>query len=328
MGESKTMVQRLDDFQRTHRIIGFPIAALYKYIEDQGNYLAALIAYYAFNAIFPILLILSSVLGFLLQGNADLQQSILEGALAQFPIIGDQLGAPEGLQGSTSAVVVGSIAAIYGSLGLGHAGQHLMYVAWAVPRVSRPNPILLRLRSLLLVSVAGFLILTLTTAITFAGNLNYLGIEFRGEFEFLIVLATVGATTLLLALLFWTAGGRIGRVRTMIPGALFFALLWQFLQYIGALYVSLVLARVSSLNATFALVLGMLGFLYLTAVTAVVGVEINVVRARKLYPRALLVLLTDKVELTDADRRAYRYYANSQRYKGFQSVEVDFDTGA
>jgi hypothetical protein len=67
--------------------------------------------------------------------------------------------------------------------------------------------------------------------------------------------------------------------------------------------------------------------LYLTAVTAVMGVEINVVRARKLYPRALLVLLTDKVELTDADRRAYRYYANSQRYKGFQSVEVDFDTG-
>ena len=85
----------------------FPIATLYKFFDDQGNLLAAMATYYAFVAIFPLLLLASSIFGFVLQGRPDLQEDALNSALAQFPIIGDQLGRPEGLTGSVTAVVVG-----------------------------------------------------------------------------------------------------------------------------------------------------------------------------------------------------------------------------
>ena len=114
-----------------------------------------MVTYYAFVAIFPLLLLASSIFGFVLQGRPELRDAALTSALAQFPIIGDQLGRPEGLTGSVSAVVVGSLAAIYGALGLGQAVQNAMNAAWSVPRNSRPNPILMRLRSLLLLLVAG-----------------------------------------------------------------------------------------------------------------------------------------------------------------------------
>ncbi len=93
------LVDRVDDFQRRHRVIGFPLAVTYKFFDDQGNYLAATVTYYAFIAIFPLLLIASSVLGFLLQGNAELRQAVLTSALSQFPIVGTQLGRAEGPAG-------------------------------------------------------------------------------------------------------------------------------------------------------------------------------------------------------------------------------------
>jgi membrane protein len=55
------------------------------------------------------------------------------------------------------------------------------------------------------------------------------------------------------------------------------------------------------------------------------GLETNVVLAKHLYPRALLTPFTDAVELTDADRRVYREYAQAQRHKGFERVQVTFD---
>ena len=74
----------MDDFQRRHPVVGFPLAVIYKYFDDQGPYLAAIISYYAFVAIFPLLLIASSVLGFILQGNEELYRNVLDSALARF----------------------------------------------------------------------------------------------------------------------------------------------------------------------------------------------------------------------------------------------------
>jgi hypothetical protein len=74
----------------------------------------------------------------------------------------------------------------------------------------------------------------------------------------------------------------------------------------------------------FALVLGLVALLYVAAVMAVLGMEVNVVLARRLWPRALLTPFIDDVDLTDADRRAYTAYAKAQRHKGFQHVSVDF----
>ncbi len=89
----------VDAFQRKHPVISFPIAVVYKYFDDQGPYLAAIIAYYAFIAIFPLLLLGSSILGFVLQDNPDLRKQLLDSALSQFPIIGTQLGQTTGPQG-------------------------------------------------------------------------------------------------------------------------------------------------------------------------------------------------------------------------------------
>ena len=91
------VVDAADRAQRRWSVLGYPIAVIYKYFDDQGNYLAAIVTYYAFIAIFPLLLLASSILGFFLQDNPELQRDLLDTALAQFPIIGDQLGRPEGL---------------------------------------------------------------------------------------------------------------------------------------------------------------------------------------------------------------------------------------
>ena len=152
-----------------------PVAVVYKFFDDQGGYLAAVLTHYSFLAILPLLLIASSLLGFVLQGDPKLQEEILTSALAQFPIVGDELGRPGGIQGSTSAVVVGILAATYGAIGLGQAAQNAVNVAWAIPRNSRLNPIHSRLRSLVGVVLAGLalsLVVRIRTVASQAEALN------------------------------------------------------------------------------------------------------------------------------------------------------------
>ena len=149
------LVTRVDDFQRRHPVVGFPLGVLYKFFDDQGNYLAAILTYYAFVAIFPLMLLGTSILGFVLGAKPEWQEEILDSALAQFPIVGDQLGRPEGLRGSAAGVAFGALAALYGALGLAQSLQNAMHVAWSVPRNSRPNPFYARLKSLILLLTAG-----------------------------------------------------------------------------------------------------------------------------------------------------------------------------
>ena len=305
-------------------MLGYPIAVIYKYFDDQGNYLASIITYYAFIAIFPLLLLGSSILGFFLQGDPELQENLIDSALAQFPIIGDQLGRPEGLTGSTGAIVVGGLVALYGALGLGQALQNALNVAWSVPRNSRPNPILLRLKSLFLLLTAGVAVLTVSVLSTLAANTEVLG-ETVSSYRWPITLLTIVVNTLVLTALFRVGTARSHRVLVgSIPGAVTASLLWIALQKVGTIYVTNVLAETSQMNQTFGLVLGLIGILWLTAVIGVLGIEVNVVLERRLWPRALLTPFTDKVDLTEADKRAYAGYATAQRHKGFETVEVRF----
>jgi hypothetical protein len=85
---------------------------------------------------------------------------------------------------------------------------------------------------------------------------------------------------------------------------------------------------VSNTNLTygvFAVVLGLMAWIYITAVLMVMCIQLNVVRERQLYPRALLTPFTDNVDLTEADRRAYASYAGAQQNKGFETIEVSFE---
>ncbi len=298
---------------------------VYKYFDDQGPYLAAILTYYAFIAIFPTLLIASSVLGFFLQGNTELQTRVLESALAQFPIVGTQLGRPEGLQGSTSGVVIGVLAATYGAMGLGLAAQNALNTAWAVPRNSRLNPVISRIRSIVVMAFAGATVLAVTVVTGLVSNLDRLGIGVTGWIKWLSTLASIVLVGVVLALMMRYTTSRRPSFRTSLPGAFVISVLWHVLQLLGGLYVGRVIARASAMNGVFALVLGLVALIFLAAVMAVLGLEVNVVLNRRLYPRALLTPFTDAVTLTDADKRAYDSYAKAQRHKGFQQVEVTFN---
>jgi uncharacterized BrkB/YihY/UPF0761 family membrane protein len=114
------------------------------------------------------------------------------------------------------------------------------------------------------------------------------------------------------------------RLRDVLPGAGLIAVLWQLLQLVGGAYVEHVLKKANEMNAVFALVLGLVALIYLAAVLALMGLEVHVVLTKRLYPRALLTPFTDAVQLTEADRRVYREYAQAQRHKGFEQVDVTF----
>lgn len=318
-------IGRVDSFQRRHRVLGFPIAVIYKYFDDQGAYLAAIITYYAFIAIFPLLLISSSVLGFILQDNEDLRDRLLNSALSQFPIVGEALGRPGGVTGSTSAIVIGSIAALYGSMGLGQASQNAANVAWSVPRNSRANPFLMRLRSIIFLAIGGLGILLVAIITSLLNNTDQIGVGISEEANLLIRIAGFMLSIVIFGGLFRLVSAGRGSWRSVLPGAITTAVLWQLLQVGGQSYVQGVLNQTNEINSTFALVLGLLAFIFLAAVMAVLGLEVNVVAARHLFPRALLTPFTDNVTLTKADQKAYAAYAKSQRHKGFQSVEVTFE---
>src|SRR5947209_10035347 len=174
-----SVAARLDAFQRRHTCLGFPLGVIYKFVDDQGGYLAALITYYGFVSLFPLLLLLVSVLGFTLDGNPAFQQALLGSALQQFPIIGPQLQQNVGaIHGSRMGVILGIIGAVYGGLGVSVAIQTALNRVWAVPRYARPDLVFSRIRGLLLfVLLAAFLLVTtaLSPAAPVAASLGYGG---------------------------------------------------------------------------------------------------------------------------------------------------------
>ena len=320
-----SVTSRLDAFQRRHRWAGYPLAVVYKYADDQGNYLAALIAYYAFLSLFPLLLLLASVLGFFLRGDPELRQQLLNSALAQFPLMQDNLDAPEGLRGSGLGLTLAVLTAVYGSLGVAQAVQNAMNTAWAVPRNNRPNPLLARGRSILLLLTTGLTILGTTVLSAMGSTGSAFGVDLGPVRQVVLVLLSVALNAVVCVLGFRIATAIPLPLKHVLPGALAAAVAWQLLQSFGASYVASVVQGAGATAGVFAFVLGLIGWLFLGAVALVLCVEANVVRARRLYPRALLTPFTDAVDLTGGDQRAYTQYASAQRAKGFETVEVTFE---
>ena len=316
------ITERLDQFQRKHRWAGFPLAVVYKYFDDFGAYLAALLTYYGFVSLFPLLLLLSTVLGFILSGDPRLQHEVLTSALHQFPVIGGDLDQPKRLGGGLVGLVVGILGSLYGGLGVAQAFQYAANTVWAVPRNSRPNPFKARGRSLLLLATAGSALLGTTILSILSGSgAGALGAAGR----FLTLAASIVINIAVSVFAFRFAPARRLSVRDVVPGAIAAAVIWQLLQSFGIIYVRHVVAHASATNAVFAFVLGLLAFLYITATAVLLCAEINVVRVSHLHPRSLLTPFTDNVTLTAGDRRAYSRQAKAQRSKGFEHVDVNFD---
>src|SRR5579862_1739946 len=230
------MVSRADAYQRRHRWAGLLVAVLYKFGDDQGTYLAAQITYYGFVAMFPLLLLLATILGYALHGSQHLQRQVLDSALAQFPVIGDQITANiRSFHGSTAGLVIGILGCVYGSLGIVQATQATLNKVWGVPRDSRPNPVRARLRSLLLLAFGGVSVIVTTVLSALGAAADAYGASLGDSVRALATAAAVALNVTLLMVAFRVLTAHPVTVRQIRAGAIAAAVTWQALQLAGTL---------------------------------------------------------------------------------------------
>jgi uncharacterized BrkB/YihY/UPF0761 family membrane protein len=221
-------------------------------------------------------------------------------------------------------VILGIIGAVYGGLGVSVAIQTAPNRVWAVPRYARLDPFCSRLRGLMLFVLLGALVL-ITTALSPAGpvaaSMGYGGAWPRLAAIIIAIAANVGA--FLLGFRVLTAHEI--RLAALVLGAVCAGVGVHALQVGGAYFVGYELQGTSPIYGVFGLVLGLLAYLYLQSVIVVFCAEINVVRARKLWPRNLLTPFINDVALIAADRASYRSYLDAERFKPFEQVQTTFD---
>ncbi len=310
-------LQALDRRQQQTPGVRFVAALLKKYSDDQGGQLAALIAYYAFVSLFPLLLVLVTILGFVLQGNPAERQKILEGTLGQFPIISDYLKL-HSLNGSSTALVIGIVGSLLAGMGFTGATQTAFNRIWHVPFKHRPDWLFSRIRGLGMLALLGTMAIVSTVAAGYVGAASH---GATAVVAGVVVAFVVNLALFLIAFRLLTAIDL--QWREVLPGAIVAAILWQLLQHLGGYYVEHILKRTGPLYGIFAVVLGLLAWLYLGAQLTIISAEINVVKQRRLWPRSFF-----SDPLLDADRRALTSSAEAEERVQDENVEVTFDTPA
>ena len=134
------VLRALDRFQQGHTVLGFPVAVAKKYGDDQAGKHAALLAYYGFLSLFPLLLVFVTLLGYALANNQELQQHIIDTLIAQFPVLGSQIqDSITTIQGSGIGLVVGILGTLWGGLGITQSAQDAMNAVWNIPAGSDPT---------------------------------------------------------------------------------------------------------------------------------------------------------------------------------------------
>ncbi len=306
------LVKSADRMQRNRPWIGIAVATLRKFSDDRAGNLAALVAYFAFASVFPLLLIAVTVLGIIASKNKVLGEHLLH-ALHQYPVIGTELrGAMKhGLDGTGLALVFGVLFTLYGARGIARAIQNALNSVWEVPLFRRPRFPGNLLRSLGLICVIGPGQIVTIALSTIAGGSAHLG-GTGGQ------IAAIAVSLILNIGLFWL-GFRIATAaevatRDMRLSAILAAVAWQILQVIGGVFVK---HASNSAYGTFGIVLGLIAWLYLQAQITLYAAELDVVRVRKLWPRALV-----PPPSTEADLRAYQLYAESRLVRPDLEVEV------
>jgi membrane protein len=296
--------------------LAFPVAVWKKFADDQAGNLAALIAYYAFASIFPLLLVLATVLDIVLGRDPALRQKILGSAFGQFPVIGTQLKANvHSLHQTGLALVIGIVLTFLGTRGVAGAVQNACNTVWGVPIARRPGFPWNALRSIAMIVVVGTGIIATTLLSGLAGGAAASVLSGPAGY-----VGAIAVSLLLNIGLFWF-GLRLATASEVKRNELFLAALlaavvWQILQLLGGYLVAHDLSRSNSLYGVFGLVLGLLAWLYLQAEFTLYAVEAAVVKSRQLWPRTLA-----PPPLHEPDRRAYEMYAQAQQR--FPGEEID-----
>jgi YihY family inner membrane protein len=276
-------VRAFDSRQQTHPWLAIPCAVIRKFGDDRGGNLAALVAYYSFFSLFPLLLVLVTVLSYVLQGDPSLQSSIKTSVLAHFPVIGNDIrNNVHQLHGHVLALVIGLLTSLWAGLGVTRAAQNAFDHIWAVPMKDRPDFLRSHLRGLLLLVTLGalFIIASLASGLV-TGGLGGPLLEVAGIA--LSLLLNLG----LFAAAFRLMTSQTVKTRCLWVGVTVAAVAWTILQSLGGIYLGHV-KHSTSTYGFFGIVIVLLVWLHLGAQITLYAAEINVVLTRKLWPRSLL----------------------------------------
>jgi membrane protein len=315
---AERIARRADRAHRRRPWLAFPYAVLKKFGDDQAGNLAALISYYGFFSLFPLMLVLVTVLGMVLQANSELQVRIQSSALANFPVIGEEIDSNvRALGGSGVTVAIGVALALWAGIGVLRVMQTAMNTVWNVPFRHRPNFVKTLLRAVIMLVVLGLV----TIAAAGAGSVG------SGNDNALLSLLWVAISLLLNFLLFVLAF----RILTSEDlswgdvwlGAAIAAIAWTALQALGGYIVRHQLEGATQTYGTFATVIGLLAWIYIGAQVTLLAAEVNVVKKRRLWPRAIV-----QPPLTDADARALASYVRQEERRPEQNVDVRIDDRA
>ena len=315
VGWAERQVRRADRFQQRHAVLAFPWAVLQKFGNDQAGGKAALMAYYGLFALFPLLLLLATILGFVLAGNAALREQMINSAVGRIPVIGEQIKSEvHPLEGSNTALIIGIIGTIYGSLGIGFAAQNAMNTVWNIPYVRWPNLWKRYLRTFGAIGLLGLAVVSSTALAAFATAVaNGVAATVLG------VAGSVLVNLGLFLLAFMVLTAEPLRPRDVAVGVVTATAFWEALQLIGTWYVARGLAQASPTYGVFAVVITLLSWLYLGSQLTLLAAEINVVLRYRLWPRSVT-----QPPLTRADRLTLARLAHMETRRPEELVTASF----
>jgi membrane protein len=313
------LVERVRDWadalQRRHHVLGFPFAVVKKYGDDDGIRHAALLTYYGFLSIFPLLLLVTVVVTALLQGNPDLRAELID-AIVPKELQTTVTNALAALPTSGVPLVIGVVGLVLSGLGIVFSGYHTLNHVAAVPHRLRheffPRYVRIVVMLLLLVvGVAGVGVLTVA-----AGALPDVAGGSR--------IAAFAGNVAIVFLLLWVATELLlphrARLRIVWPAALIGALMIAGVLTFGAVVVPPLIARSGPVYGSFATIVAFFTIIFLTSQVLVFAGEVAIVRRRRLWPRSL-----DTTKPTDADQRALSALARVQERIPVERVQARFD---
>lgn len=307
-------IARFDAYQQKHGLIGFPLAVVKKYGDDEAGHQAALLAYYGFLSLFPLLLVLTTVVKLFLSGEGELQHKVLNGVTTYIPVIGDQLNSNvHSLHGAGLALTLGVVLTLFGARGVADAFRGAVNHVWQVPyarRTSFPKSIG---KSLGIVVVGGFGLISAPIIAGYAVSFGHNAATAIGA-----LLLTALLLFVLFVFLAKTALAQPRKIRDIWVGALVAAIGLMVLQTAGTYLLTHQLHRLQDLYSTFAIVLGLLFWLYLQTQLLLYAIEIDTVRTYKLWPRSL-----NKATPTEADLAAYKLYAKRNSWDDQYKITVE-----
>jgi YihY family inner membrane protein len=316
MNPVEKAIRNLDAAQRRHTPTAFVFGVVKKFGDDNGGVLTSNLAYSVFVSLFPLLLVLTTILGLVASVDASFRTDALNAVAGQVPLLGRTLteNVHQLKRASVIGLIVGLVGLIWGATGLAQSGLFTMAQVWNLPGPARPGYVPRLGRALLFLALLGAGVIV-TTAVTSLDTYVFKGLALD------ILAAGVAAA--------FNVGMYIGAFRVLtpkgvptrdlIPGAITGGILYTVLQTVGVFLLHHYLHS-DSAYGVFATVLGLLAYIYLAVEITLYSAEINVVLARRLWPRSLI-----QPPLTEADRSSLTLQVMQNQRRPEQHIEVTFD---